>query len=135
MMKKSNKSLVFLNIFFLNCNECERKSRVCSPVVGLPSELGVLLSRTLPRRSSSPSLVGTCWEHHSLTGLTPPTLPARKLRKDHIPSCVLAGAGCWGSSGCVKMALPTPKSTSSSSFLWSDVIALKTATVITKVTV
>lgn len=112
-----------------------REKAVCSPVVGLPSELGVLLSRTLPRRSSSPSLVGTCWEHHSLTGLTPPTLPARKLRKDHIPSCVLAGAGCWGSGGCVKMALPTPKSTSSSSFLWSDVIALKTATVITKVTV
>lgn len=71
-------------------------SRVYSPVVGLPSELAGLLSRTLPHRSSSPSLVGTCWEPHSLTGLTPPTLPARKLRKDGVPSRVLVGAGCRG---------------------------------------
>lgn len=60
----------------------KRKSRVCSPVVGLPSELCVVLHpRTLPPLSSSPSLVGTCWEHHYLTGLTPPTLPAMKLKR------------------------------------------------------
>lgn len=79
-----------------------REKAVCSPVVGLRSELGDLLSRTLPRRSSSPSLVGTCWEHHSLTGRLLPLW--RKLAKDGGPSRVLAGAGCrgigWGAERC-----------------------------------
>lgn len=93
--KDDSRKQQVMSLSFKNASERERESRVGSPVVDLPSELGVLLSQTLPRCSSSPSLVGTCWEHHSLSGLTPPTLPAWRLRKDGVPSCVLAGAGCW----------------------------------------
>lgn len=72
------KSIFWTQITELVENSCRgwiNKAWACSPVVGLLSELCLGVFSALTDSSPSPfalalgflSLVGTCWEHHSLT--------------------------------------------------------------------
>lgn len=116
-------------------------------MVGFLSELGVSsrshrlfsISLALGLSLGYLSLVGTCWEHHYLTRLTPPTPCSVMELKGMI--FFLLRLSSWqelnvgASAGmlqrfCRARAPPPAQSSSSSSsspFLWSDVIVLESA--------
>lgn len=98
-----------------------------------------------------PSLVGTCWEHHYLTRLTPPPFFSTRdvtargrfllpLASAHFGSGCMLGhqLGCCSVSFCFFLygdlsRFPPPQSPFCS-FIQSDVTALKRVMVIAKVT-